>query len=123
MGPDPEFYLPAYPPPPPCNCYSLQNYPFTWAYLSRQLMERQNMVRSASSSVVTASSQSATASRMFTVTSSYQKPKVIYGGRSPKFIWSPCHVIGRSCTHWLRPSNPPPPPPVFGLVCEGAIGQ
>jgi hypothetical protein len=26
-----------------------------------------------------------------------------------------------SCTHWLRPRNPPPP--AFGLVYEGAIGQ
>jgi hypothetical protein len=26
-----------------------------------------------------------------------------------------------SCTHWLRPHNPPPPP--FGLIYEGAIGQ
>ncbi len=27
-----------------------------------------------------------------------------------------------SCTHWLRPRNPPPPPP-FGLIYEGAIDQ
>ncbi len=27
-----------------------------------------------------------------------------------------------SCTHWLRPRNPPPPP-AFGLIYEGAIGQ
>ncbi len=26
-----------------------------------------------------------------------------------------------SCTHWLRPRNPPPP--AFGLIYEGAIGQ
>jgi hypothetical protein len=26
----------------------------------------------------------------------------------------------RSCTHWLRPRNPPP---AFGLTNEGAIGQ
>jgi hypothetical protein len=25
-----------------------------------------------------------------------------------------------SCTHWLRPSNPPPPPPAFGLIYEDA---
>jgi hypothetical protein len=28
-----------------------------------------------------------------------------------------------SCTHWLRPRNPPPHPPAFGLIYEGAIGQ
>ncbi len=30
-----------------------------------------------------------------------------------------------SCTHWLRPRDPPPPPnpPAFGLIYEGAIGQ
>ncbi len=30
-----------------------------------------------------------------------------------------------SCTHWLRPRNPPPPPqsPAFRLEHEGAIGQ
>jgi hypothetical protein len=28
----------------------------------------------------------------------------------------------RSCTHWLRPRNPPYPP-ALGLVFEGAIGQ
>ncbi len=28
-----------------------------------------------------------------------------------------------SCTHWLRPRNPPPHPPAFGLVHEDAIGQ
>ncbi len=27
-----------------------------------------------------------------------------------------------SCTHWLRPRNPPPPPE-FGLIYEGAIDQ
>jgi hypothetical protein len=27
-----------------------------------------------------------------------------------------------SCTHWLRPRNPPPPPP-FGIKYEGAIRQ
>jgi hypothetical protein len=36
--------------------------------------------------------------------------------RSPKFIWAPVY----SCTHWLRPRNPPPP--AFGLIYEGAIG-
>ncbi len=28
-----------------------------------------------------------------------------------------------SCTHWLRPRNPPPPPPAFGLIYEDAIDQ
>ncbi len=29
-----------------------------------------------------------------------------------------------SCTHWLRPRNPPsPPPPALGIVYEVAIGQ
>ncbi len=29
-----------------------------------------------------------------------------------------------SCTHWLRPCNPPSSrPPAFGLIYEGAIGQ
>ncbi len=27
-----------------------------------------------------------------------------------------------SCTHWLRPCNPPHPP-TFGLIYEDAIGQ
>ncbi len=36
--------------------------------------------------------------------------EVKYGGRSPKFIWVPCHVM---CTHWLRPRNVLLPP--FGL--------
>ncbi len=31
-----------------------------------------------------------------------------YGGRSPKFIWAPCHVMCQSFAHWLRPRNPPP---------------
>ncbi len=38
-----------------------------------------------------------------------------YGGRFPKFIWAPCHVM---CTAvligWLRP-----PLPAFGLVLRG----
>jgi hypothetical protein len=29
-----------------------------------------------------------------------------------------------SCSHWLKPRNPPPPhPPALGLVYEGAIGH
>jgi hypothetical protein len=28
-----------------------------------------------------------------------------------------------SCTHWLRPLNPPPNPTAFGLVYEGAIDE
>ncbi len=31
-----------------------------------------------------------------------------------RFIWAPVY----SCTHWLRPRNPPP---AFGLIYEGAI--
>ncbi len=44
--------------------------------------------------------------------------RVKYGIRSSKFIWAPVY----SCTHWLRPRNPPPPT-AFGLIYEGAIGQ
>jgi hypothetical protein len=29
----------------------------------------------------------------------------------------------QSCSHCLRPRNPPPHPPAFGLAYEGAIGQ
>ncbi len=45
------------------------------------------------------------------------RTSVKYGVLSPKFIWAPVY----SCTHWLRPCNPPPP--AFGLIYEGAIGQ
>ncbi len=34
-----------------------------------------------------------------------------------EFIWAPVF----SCTHWLRPRNPPTP--AFGLIYEGAMGQ
>jgi hypothetical protein len=37
----------------------------------------------------------------------------IYGVRSPKFIWAPCHVM---CTAvligWEEPATPPPPPTI-----------
>ncbi len=38
-------------------------------------------------------------------------PKIKYGARSPKFIWTPCAQLY------------PFPPPPFGLIYEGAIGQ
>jgi hypothetical protein len=36
------------------------------------------------------------------------KPYVKYGGRSPKFIWTPCHVMCTVVT--CNPRTPPPPP-------------
>ncbi len=48
----------------------------------------------------------------------FQKPYVKHGGRSPKFIWAPCHVM---CTAVLIGSdrNSPPPPYAFVLVLRG----
>jgi hypothetical protein len=46
--------------------------------------------------------------------------KVKYGGRSPKFVWAPCHV---TCTAVLIGWDPVRPPPAWGLVYESAIGQ
>ncbi len=44
--------------------------------------------------------------------------EVNYGGRSPKFIWAPCHVM---CTAVLTGWDPATPslPPAFGLVLRG----
>ncbi len=47
--------------------------------------------------------------------------QVKYGGRSPKFICAPCHVLC-TATYWLRLRNLTYPP-ALGLVYKGAIGQ
>ncbi len=44
------------------------------------------------------------------------KPLVKYGVRSPKFIWASVY----SCTHWLRPRNPPSPP-YLGLYTRALL--
>jgi hypothetical protein len=46
------------------------------------------------------------------------KSWVKYGVRSTKFIWAPVY----SCTHWLRPRNPPPPlPPHLGSYARALL--
>ncbi len=47
-----------------------------------------------------------------------QCPQVIYGVRSPKFIWAPCAQL----FHWLRPlNNPPPSPPHLGSYTRALL--
>ncbi len=53
-----------------------------------------------------------------------QPQRICVRGRSPKFIWAPCHVMCTAVLIGRDPATPPPPhPPALGLVYEGAIGQ
>ncbi len=45
------------------------------------------------------------------------KLQVKYEVRSPKFIWAPVY----SCTHWLRPCNPPPLPQHLGSFTRALL--